>query len=84
MVLAENVLAQVPREHAEIVAATIRTVFARPDADHVRSQLDVIAGMLGRRFPRVGTMLRDASDEVTAFEDVTSQQNPAQRPLAAQ
>ena len=64
-----NVLAQVPKGHAEMVAAAIRTVFAQPDPEHVRSQLDVIAGMLGRQFPKVEAMLREAGDEVTAFAD---------------
>jgi hypothetical protein len=50
-----------------MVAAAIRTIFAQPDAAHVRSQLDVIAGMLGRQFPKVETLLRDAADELTAF-----------------
>ena len=47
-----NVLAQVPKGNAEMVAAAIRTIFAQPDAEHVRDQLDVIAGMLGRQFPQ--------------------------------
>ncbi|TDC47735.1 IS256 family transposase, partial [Jiangella ureilytica] len=64
-----NVLAQVPKGHAEMVAAAIRTVFAQPDAEHVRSQLDVIAGMLGRQFGKVEAMLREASQDVTAFAD---------------
>jgi putative transposase len=64
-----NVLAQVPKGHAEMVAAAIRTVFAQPDAEHVRSQLDVVAGMLGRQFPKVETMLHQAAGEVTAFAD---------------
>lgn len=64
-----NVLAQVPRGNAEMVAAAIRTVFAQPDADHVREQLDVIATMLGRQFPKVEQMLRDAADDITAFAD---------------
>jgi putative transposase len=64
-----NVLAQVPKGHAEMVAAAIRTIFAQPKADMVREQLDVIAGMLGRQFPKVETMLRDAAPEVTAFAD---------------
>jgi putative transposase len=46
-----NVLARVPKGNAEMVAAAIRTIFAQPDAEHVRSQLDVVAGMLGRQFP---------------------------------
>jgi putative transposase len=64
-----NVLAQVPKGHAEMVAAAIRTVFAQPDAEHVRSQLDVIAAMLGRQHGKVETMLREAGDDVTAFAD---------------
>jgi putative transposase len=62
-----NVLARVPKGNAEMVAAAIRTIFAQPDAEHVHSQLDVIAGMLGRQFPQVEAMLRDAADDLLAF-----------------
>ena len=64
-----NVLAQVPKGHAEMVAAVIRTIFAQPDPGHVREQLDTIAGMLGRQLPKVETMLRQAADEITACAD---------------
>ncbi|MGH8867695.1 MAG: IS256 family transposase [Actinomycetes bacterium] len=64
-----NLLAQVPKGSAEMVAAAVRTIFAQPDAAHVREQLEVIATMLGRQFPKVETMLRAAADEVTAFAD---------------
>jgi putative transposase len=64
-----NVLAQVPKGHAEMVAAAIRTIFAQPDTAHVREQLATIAGMLGRQLPKVETMLRDAADDITAFAD---------------
>jgi transposase-like protein len=62
-----NVLAQVPKGSAEMVAATIRTIFAQPAPAAVREQLHVIAGMLGRQFPKVEAMLIDAADDVTAF-----------------
>jgi putative transposase len=62
-----NVLAQVPKGSAEMVAAAIRTIFAQPDAHHVHEQLDVIAGMLGRQFPKLEAMLRDAAPELLAF-----------------
>jgi putative transposase len=68
-----NVLAQVPKGSAEMVAAAVRTIFAQPDADHVREQLDVIATMLGRQFPKVETMLREAADDITAFADFPPQ-----------
>lgn len=64
-----NVLAQVPKASAEMVAAAVRTIFAQPDAEHVRDQLDVIATMLGRQFPKVEAMLREAADDLTAFAD---------------
>jgi putative transposase len=62
-----NVLAQVPKGSAEMVAAAIRTIFAQPDATHVHDQLDVIAGMLGRQFPKLEAMLRDSAEELLAF-----------------
>jgi putative transposase len=62
-----NVLAQVPKGSAELVAAAIRTSFAQPDATHVHDQLEVIAGMLGRQFPKLETMLRDAAEYLLAF-----------------
>jgi putative transposase len=64
-----NLLARVPRGNAEMVAAAIRTVFAQPDAEHVHSQLDIIAGMLGRQFPQVEAMLREAEEDLLAFTD---------------
>ena len=51
----------------EMVAAAIRTIFAQPDAEHVTEQFEVIATMLGRPFPKVAQMLREARDEVLAF-----------------
>ncbi|GAA3056854.1 IS256 family transposase [Pseudonocardia yunnanensis] len=62
-----NVLAQVPKGSAEMVAAAIRTIFAQPDAAHVHEQLGVIAGMLGRQSVKVETMLRDAAEDLLAF-----------------
>ena len=62
-----NVLATVPKGSADMVAAAVRTIFAQPDAASVRSQLDVIAGMLGRQFPKVEQLLRDSAEDITAF-----------------
>src|SRR5919112_2644917 len=64
-----NVLARVPKGSAEMVAAAIRTIFAQPDAAHVRDQLDVIATMLGRQFPVVDQMLHECAQELLAFAD---------------
>ncbi|WP_394328481.1 transposase [Mycobacterium avium] len=61
--------AKTVRIAAATISAAIRTVFAQPDAEHVREQLDTIAGMLGRQFPKVETMLREAAADITAFAD---------------
>jgi putative transposase len=62
-----NLLARVPKGNAEMVAAAVRTIFAQPDDQHVHSQLDVIAGMLGKQFPVVEVMLHEAAADVLAF-----------------
>ncbi len=62
-----DVLAKVPRGSAEMVAAAIRTVFAQPDAKAVADQLEGIATKLGRQFPEVEAMLREAAVDISAF-----------------
>jgi putative transposase len=62
-----NMLAAVPKGNAEMVAAAIRTVFAQPDAQHVAEQFDVIAGMLGRQFPKVEQLMLAAKEDLLAF-----------------
>ena len=62
-----NVLAKVPKGSAEMVAAAIRTIFAQPDATAVTDQLDSMAAKLGRQFPAVEAMLRDAALDICAF-----------------
>jgi transposase-like protein len=62
-----NVLSKVPKASAEMVAAAIRTVFAQPDAAHVRSQLEEVTHMLASQFPEVASMLTDAAEDLLAF-----------------
>lgn len=62
-----NVLARVPKASAEMVAAAIRTVFAQPDATHVRSQLDEVTRMLSGQFPEVAAMLGEAAEDLLSF-----------------
>ncbi|MEU3353071.1 IS256 family transposase [Streptomyces sp. NPDC037389] len=64
-----NVFAVIPKDAAEMVAATIRTIFAQPTATAVRAQLDTVADMLGRQFPKVKNMLLEAKEDLTAFAD---------------
>ena len=62
-----NMLAAVPKGNAEMVAAAIRTIFAQPDAQHVGEQFEVIAGMLGRQFPKVEQLMIAAREDLLAF-----------------
>jgi len=64
-----NVLAKVSKGHAEMVAATTRTIFAQPGQKEVRAQVDLVAGMLTGQFPGVAKMLLDAKTDLTAFSD---------------
>ena len=62
-----NVLARVPKASVEMVAAAIRTIFAQPNAQHVRSQLGEVTSMLAPKFPDVAAMLTDATEDLLAF-----------------
>jgi len=62
-----NAFAVIPKEAAEMVAATIRPIFAQPAEAAVRAQLDVVAEMLGKQFPKVSQLLLEAKDDLTAF-----------------
>ena len=62
-----NMLAAVPKGNAEMVAAAIRTIFAQPDAAHVSEQFTVIAGMLGRQFPKVQQLMEAARENLPVF-----------------
>jgi len=64
-----NVLAKVSKGHDEMVAATIRTIFAQPGQAEVRAQVDLVAEMLAGQFPAVAQMLLDAKADLTAFAD---------------
>jgi len=64
-----NVLSKVPKASGEMVAAAIRTIFAQPDAKHVRSQLDEVARMLAAKFPDVAAMLTDSAEDLLAFAE---------------
>ena len=62
-----NVLVKVPRNHQQMVAAMIRTIFAQPDAEHVERQVKEVAATMKRQFSVVNEMLLDAAEDLTAF-----------------
>jgi len=64
-----NALAKVGKGHAEMVAATIRTIFAQPTGTASRDHVDVVADTLSGQFPAVADLLRQAKTDLTAFAD---------------
>jgi transposase-like protein len=65
--LARNLLAHVPKSHADMVAAVFRTVFAQPDADTVAASWDEVRDQLAKSFPKIGPLMDEAKTEVLAF-----------------
>ncbi|MFJ4866923.1 transposase [Streptomyces sp. NPDC088748] len=51
----------------------MRTLFAQPTAEAVRTHLDTVADMLGCQFPKVKDMLLEAKEDLTAFADFPHQ-----------
>jgi len=62
-----NVLSAVPKGSQEMVASIVRTIFAQPDAEHVKTQFAEVARMLERSHPKVAVMLDDARHDLLAF-----------------
>src|SRR6476659_4711782 len=62
-----NVLANVPKAAAPMVASIIRTIFAQPDTEHVFAQFHEVTRMLTRPHPKVADMLEAAKDDILAF-----------------
>lgn len=62
-----NALAKVSKSHAEMVAATVRTIFAQPDAPAAREQLHAVVDMLRGKFPAVADQLADAEADLLAY-----------------
>jgi putative transposase len=62
-----NVLALVPKSAQEMVAATIRTVFAQPDPASAREAWRKVADSLRGRFGRVADLLDEAEADVLAY-----------------
>lgn len=62
-----NALAQAPKTVSEMVAATIRTVFAQPDATGARGRCRQVANNLRSRLPRLAELLDESEDDVLAY-----------------
>jgi putative transposase len=62
-----NVLAKVPKSAQPFVATIVRSIFAQPDAQQVRLQLQRVTEQLAERFPEAAELLEQAGPDITAF-----------------
>jgi len=62
-----NALALVPKAAAQMVAATIRTVFVQPDAERARAQWQRVIDGFRPRYPRLADLLEAAQEDVLAY-----------------
>ncbi len=66
-----NALALVPKSATDLVAASIRTVFAQPDAASSREQWGRVADGFRDRFPKLADLMDDAETDVLAYLGVS-------------
>jgi len=64
---ARNLLATVPKAHANFVAAAFRSIFALGTPEEVRARWDEVAATLTDRFPKAAESMRSARTDVLAF-----------------
>ncbi len=62
-----NALALVPKAAQQLVAATIRTVFAQPTAEAARQQWRAVADGFRGRWPRLAELMDEAEADVLAY-----------------
>ena len=62
-----NALALVPKSAAQMVAATIRTVFVQPDPEQARTTWRRVADGFRGRYPRLAALLDDTEADVLAY-----------------
>jgi putative transposase len=62
-----NVLGTVPQASKEMVAATVRTIFAQPDATATRAQLHEVVRVLTGQFPKAAELLEAAEADICAY-----------------
>jgi len=62
-----NALSLVPKAAQQMVGATIRTVFAQPDAVSAREQWRRVSDGFRSRFPRLSELMDDAEEDVLSY-----------------
>ncbi len=68
-----NALSLVPKAAQQMVGATIRTVFAQPDAGSAREQWRRVADGFRPRFPKLAELMDEAEEDVLAYAGFPSE-----------
>jgi putative transposase len=68
-----NALSLVPKAAQQMVGATIRTVFAQPDAHSAREQWRRVSDGFRSRFPRLSELMDEAEEDVLAYATFPSE-----------
>ncbi len=62
-----NALSLVPKAAQQMVGATVRTVFAQPDAASARQQWRRVSNGFRSRFPRLADLMDEAEEDVLSY-----------------
>ena len=62
-----NALATVPKLAQQMAAATLRTIFAQPDADSAHDTLERVCRLFEKRYPKLVACLHEAETDVLAY-----------------
>ena len=62
-----NLLTRVSKAAQPAVATLVRSIFAQPDAESVRTQHAAVVDQLDQRFPQAARLLEEATEETLAF-----------------
>jgi putative transposase len=62
-----NALSLVPKAAQQMVGATIRTVFAQPDARSAREQWRRVSDGFRTRFPKLASLMHEAEEDVLSY-----------------
>lgn len=62
-----NLLARIPKNETDFVAAAFRSIFALNTAEEVRARWDEVADMLAERHPKAAELLHNSKIDVLAF-----------------
>ena len=62
-----NALATVPKVAQQMVAATLRTIFAQPDLATAQDTVERISRLFEKRYPKLVEVLRQAESDILAY-----------------